>query len=86
MRKSNSLPVAAHGLNPPSKPPLNQPTKGFIRLPQVLERFPVSRSTWWSGVKSGKYPAGIKLGENTTAWRVEDIDTLIAQVSKGGVQ
>jgi len=55
------------------------PEIGFVRLPQVLSVFPVSRSTWWSGVKSGKYPAPVKLGPNTTAWRAEDIHQLIAE-------
>lgn len=61
------------------------PQTGFVRLPQILLHIPVSRSTWWAGVKSGKYPAAIKLGENTTAWRAEDIHKLIADLAaKGG--
>nr|WP_211454447.1 AlpA family phage regulatory protein [Collimonas antrihumi] len=55
------------------------PTTGYLRLPDVLHYFPVSKSTWWAGVKSGKYPAGRKLSERCTAWRVEDIRALIAQ-------
>jgi prophage regulatory protein len=50
---------------------------GFMRLPQVLKIFPVSRSTWWAGVKSGRYPAGVKLSARVTAWRVETILSLI---------
>ena len=53
------------------------PDTGFVRLPQVLSVFPVSRSTWWAGVKSKKYPQAVKLGANTTAWRAEDIRKLI---------
>lgn len=61
------------------------PVTGFVRLPQVLSHIPVSRSTWWAGVKSGKYPAPIKLGENITAWKAEDIHKLIADLAaKGG--
>lgn len=58
------------------------PDTGFVRLPQVLSVFPVSKSTWWAGCKSGRYPAPVKLGANTTAWRVEDIRTLIEQAGK----
>lgn len=58
---------------------ISLPQTGFIRLPQVLNTFPVSKSTWWAGIKSGKYPAGIKLSERVTAWRVEDIRALIDQ-------
>ena len=53
------------------------PATGFVRLPQVLAVYPVSRSTWWNGVKDGRFPAGVKLGPRTTAWRVEDIRKLI---------
>lgn len=54
------------------------PAEGFARLPQVLAAIPVSRSTWWNGVKSGRYPKPVKLGPRTTAWRVEDIRNLFA--------
>jgi len=54
------------------------PETGFIRLPKILSLYPVSRSGWWAGVKSGKYPRPVKLGPRTTAWKVEDIRALIA--------
>lgn len=50
---------------------------GFLRLPQVLSVYPVSRSAWWAGIKAGKYPSPVKLGPRTTAWRVDDIRVLI---------
>lgn len=50
--------------------------KIFLRLPQVLERIPVSRSTWWNGVRTGIFPAPIKLTTRTTAWTEESIDAL----------
>jgi predicted DNA-binding transcriptional regulator AlpA len=53
------------------------PETGFIRLPAVLSVIPVSKSTWWAGVKTGRYPKPVKLGERITAWRVEDIRALI---------
>lgn len=53
------------------------PTTGFMRLPAVLAVIPFSKSTWWAGVKTGRFPKSIKLGERTTAWRVEDIKQLI---------
>jgi prophage regulatory protein len=54
------------------------PETGFVRLPEVLKVFPVSKSTWWAGVKDGRYPKPVKLGPKITAWRVEDIKELIA--------
>jgi predicted DNA-binding transcriptional regulator AlpA len=55
------------------------PGTGFLRLPQVLKLVPVSRSTWWAGVRDGRYPASVKLGARITAWRAEDIRGLIEQ-------
>ena len=60
--------------------PSNLPKIGFVRLSAILAPrgpIPVSRSTWWEGVKSGRYPAPVKLGRRITAWRVEDIRKLI---------
>jgi len=58
------------------------PATGFLRLPQVLELIPIGKSSWWEGVKSGKYPKQVKLGERTAAWRVEDILELIESFNK----
>ena len=64
------------------------PATGFVRIwsiigdsesnPPTPAIIPVSRSTWWAGVKSGRYPSPIKLGPRITAWRVEDIRRLIS--------
>ncbi len=58
------------------------PETGFVRLPVVLRVFPVSRSAWWDGVKTGRFPRAYKLGPRTTAWRAEDIRALIEQATK----
>jgi len=53
---------------------------GFLRLVSIIGPngpIPVSKSTWWAGVKSGRYPQPVKLGPRITAWRVEDIQALI---------
>ena len=54
------------------------PEVGFVRLPDVLKVYPVSKSHWWAGVKEGRYPKPVKLGPKITAWRVDDIRELIA--------
>lgn len=57
------------------------PETGFVRLPSILAPrgpIPVSKSTWWAGIKDGRFPKPIKLGARITAWRVEDIRALIA--------
>ena len=38
------------------------PETGFVRLPKILKVFPVSKSTWWAGVKAKTYPQPVKLG------------------------
>lgn len=53
------------------------PSIGYLRLRDVLKIYPVSKTTWWAGVKSGKYPKGHKLSERCTAWKAEDIRVLI---------
>lgn len=57
----------------------------LLRLKDILAPrgpIPVSKSTWWAGVKSGRYPQPIKLGPRITAWRAADIDALIKEASK----
>lgn len=58
----------------------------LLRLPQVLTIIPISRSAWWQGIRSGKYPAPLKLGPRTSAWRLSDIRALLAtfEPSRGG--
>lgn len=53
----------------------------LLRLPAVLAAFPVSRSGWYEGVRSGRYPTPIKLGTRSVAWRRSDIESLIAELS-----
>jgi len=58
----------------------------FMRLPAILKILPIASSSWWRGVKSGKYPAPVKLSKNATAWRAEDICNLLEQIGRPEVQ
>lgn len=51
--------------------------EGYVRLPEVLSAYPVSRSTWLAGVKNGQYPQPVKLSARVVAWRVADILSLL---------
>jgi hypothetical protein len=63
------------------------PDFGYVRLKQILgDRktdpptppiIPVSRATWYQGIKDGRFPKPIKLGERISVWRVEDIRALV---------
>ncbi|MDD2759466.1 MAG: AlpA family phage regulatory protein [Methylomonas sp.] len=67
------------------------PPTGYLRLPQIIGNakaepptpalIPVSKSTWWQGVKDGRFPKSVKLSARTTAWKVEDIRALIDQLA-----
>jgi prophage regulatory protein len=59
------------------------PETGFVRLKNIIAPYgpiPVSKSTWWVGVRSKRFPQPIKLGPKITAWRVEDIHALIEKL------
>jgi predicted DNA-binding transcriptional regulator AlpA len=49
--------------------------------PPIEAIIPISKSSWWNGVKSGKYPKPVKLGENTTVCKETDIRELIERLS-----
>lgn len=61
---------------------LNLPEVGYLRLSQILNIIPISKSAWWEGCRSGLYPKPVKLGPRTTAWRVEDIRELMERINK----
>jgi prophage regulatory protein len=55
------------------------PLTGFVRLSQILAPsgpIPVYKSTWWKGVKDGRFPQAQKLGPRTTVWKAVDIRVL----------
>ena len=65
------------------------PETGLLRLPQIIgdstahppvpPLIPVSAATWHRGVKDGRFPAAVRLGPRSVAWRVEDIRALMAK-------
>ena len=58
----------------------SQPT-GFLRIRQVLQIIPVSKSTWWAGVRTGRFPKPVKLSPGVTAWRAQDIHDYVRKQS-----
>lgn len=60
-------------------------TAGFLRIWQIVgdvkrgipPLIPISKSAWWNGVKTGRYPAPVKLSPRVTAWKAEDVYALI---------
>jgi len=69
------------------------PETGFLRLRQIIGDpsarppihpvIPVSKSTWWEGVRTGRYPQPVRtLGRRITAWKAEDIRELVRSLAK----
>jgi predicted DNA-binding transcriptional regulator AlpA len=58
------------------------PETGFVRLPQVLSVIPLGKTSWWEGVRSGRFPKPVKLSPRCTAWRAEEIRQLIKTLSE----
>ena len=63
----------------------------FLRLKQIIGDpkaeppiqpiLPISKSSWWDGVKSGRFPKAIKIGANTTVWREDEIRSLVDELA-----
>lgn len=61
------------------------PTTGLLRLSQIIGDkgsatpglIPVGKTTWWAGVKAGRYPQPLKIGQRAVAWRAEDIAAIV---------
>jgi predicted DNA-binding transcriptional regulator AlpA len=49
----------------------------LIRLSTVLTMLPISKSSWFNGIRDGRFPQPVKLGPRTSAWRERDILELI---------
>lgn len=53
---------------------------GYYRLPEVLERIPVSERTWWRGIRAGRYPRPTKISPNVDGWRKRSIHQLCEEL------
>jgi prophage regulatory protein len=56
--------------NPKADPP----------IPAIL---PIGKTKFWALVKSGKFPAALKLSERVSVWREDDVNAYIAALSGG---
>ena len=92
---SDRLALAGDACSPAQRGIYALPETGYLRLRQIIGNpkavppipalIPVGKSTWWAGVKSGRYPRPVRtLGARITAWRVEDIRDLIRRCCPAG--
>jgi len=67
------------------------PATGYLRLnniignpkakPPIPAIIPVCKSSWYAGMKAGRYPKPIKISSRSVAWRVEDIKQLVDEMA-----
>lgn len=58
-------------------------TDRLLRLSEVLDIVPVSRTTWYDGMKIGLYPNAISLGGRRVAWWEHDVLSCIEALNAG---
>ncbi|MGO4379764.1 helix-turn-helix transcriptional regulator [Pseudoduganella sp. RAF53_2] len=59
-----------------------------LRLPSVMKRVGLKKSSIYAGIKKGTFPAPIKLSERASGWLESSIDAFLAErikASCGGV-
>lgn len=72
----------------------NQPLRNrYLRLkqilgdpdadPPILPILPISKSSWYAGIKLGRYPAGIKISPRTVVWRADEVFAIAANPQRG---
>lgn len=58
------------------------PQEGYLRLWQILGGkghpaiIPISKSSWFAGIREGIYPAPIRFGKRMSLWKKSEIDRL----------
>ena len=60
-----------------------EPTKKFLRLPEVISRIGFRRTAIYQKIAEGTFPAPVKLGPRAVAWVSEEIkDWMDARVAE----
>lgn len=54
--------------------PTNAPLPALLRLPEVIGRIRLGRSSVYAMVQAGVFPAPIRLGERSVAWREDEVE------------
>jgi len=53
------------------------PNDGYVRLPAILAFLSISKTTFYSGIRSGIFPKPLKLSKRTSVWRALDIRQIV---------
>ena len=67
------------------------PSTGYLRLPNIIGDpkaeppipaiIPISKSSWYSGVRAGRYPKPVKISPRCVAWPVNSILQLVEEMA-----
>lgn len=69
-----------HDLNPA---PNNSSLPALLRLPEVIGRIRLGRSSVYAMVQAGVFPAPIRLGERSVAWRADEVEAWLKSRIEG---
>lgn len=70
--------VGAMGISRQIDNALVLPETGFVRQRLLLRFVPFSKSTLWRRVKTGEFPAPVRLSTGITAWKAEEVRSWIS--------
>jgi prophage regulatory protein len=59
-----------------------KPNKQLLRLHEVLERLPCGKTTFYKGIDLGLFPAPVRLGKRTVAWRESEVEAAILNLPR----
>lgn len=76
---TNSNPQALQHITSGSAPAL-----ALLRLPDVMARTGLGKSSIWARSKAGTFPRPVKLGPRTTAWVASEVDQWLADMIEAG--
>lgn len=53
----------------------------ILRLPDVIQKTGISRSSIYSGIKAGTFPNHVALGPRAVGWRASDINGWLSSLT-----
>jgi len=63
-----------------NNPATHNSSQGYYRIDHVLEIIPIGKTRWYAGIKSGEFPAPVKLGNRVSMWRKSEIHALVERL------
>jgi prophage regulatory protein len=61
---------------------MKKPSSQLLRLREVLLHVPCGKTTFYKGIKLGLFPAPVRLGKRTIAWRESEIKAAILKLPR----